>query len=370
MYSFAQAQPTSRSLALLKIFLPAGNQVRNSVMFRMGFPPFPTQCSAVESRATAPSIMKSTKSFAILVVVVCHVVSPQFVSGQGSSSGSGSGSGSGLGYFCDPDDYTQSPNPPIPALPEQYSTIIEANLGLDGYSFLASEHYDYPGNRGRLVFRDTISEQREMVIYDYDDDEVFLIPDLERGIPCGVQSLSEPSGFVSHTFGITYVNGSVHIAPVSEVFDLAVNEASKYVGVESVRGIPCHHWQTCHDLNYASYLLDFYFVTTDNWTYYFSGETIPVQITSTGYESYDNGLLTFFDNTYSFVGFHSGPSAVPDSVFEVPAGLPCLGRTAGKPLPNLPPYFSLMIESVESPTNVGTFRVSCYHHLGEKYQFQ
>ena len=272
------------------------------------------------------------------------------------------GSGSlqpGYTPVCYPQEYEQTPNPPFPTLPDQFSTVIEANILNRNSSFLAVEHYDYPGNRGRLetIFRGI--DSRELAIFDYNLGEVFLIPDLERSLPCGVQLLTGPSRLLNESFGITYVNGKVHIGTVSQLFDLAVNESAQYMGVESIRGIPCNHWQTCHIFEDESYTLDYYFVSSQDWNYFFPAQTIPIQIVLNG-SRFLNGTTDEFMDVYSFIAFHSGPSAVPDSVFEVPTGLPCLGRIAGKELPDVPPFFSMKIETLDIPNTISTVQVGFY----------
>ena len=296
--------------------------------------------------------MKSATLLAVLLTAVCRAVLSQ--------SGSGFSGSAPMYPVCDPGDYKQTPNPTIPTLPEQFSTIIEGNIQDLNTSFIMSEHYDYLGNRGKLEYI-TGTEQREVAIFDYNLGEAFLIPDLERDVPCGVQPLTGPSELVNNSFGITYVNGSVHIGSVSKLFDLGINQSARYLGIYSVRGIPCNRWQTCHVLENESYVLDYYFVSTAEWAYIFSGETIPVQITLTGSRIDDDGMAYDMSHTYSFIGFRSGPDAVPDSVFEVPTGLPCLGRIAGKDLPDVPPYFSMLVEAVEKPSDVVIVRVSCIY---------
>lgn len=268
------------------------------------------------------------------------------------------GSGSGAQYVpvCDRQEYMQTPIPPIPSLPDQFSTIIEGNIVQSNYTALVAEYYDNPGNRGRFeyVIQETDIESG-VAIYDYNLGEAFLIPDRERNVSCGVQLLTN---FSDSIFGITYVNGSVHIGTVTQLFQVAPNESAKYLGVDSVRGIPCNHWQTCHVYVNNSYTLDYYFASTSDWKYAFSGESVPIQIELNGAKISDDGTLDTMHHVYSFIAFHSGPSAVPDSVFEVPTGLPCLGRIAGEDLPEVPPFFSLQFETLEDPYTIGTVRVS------------
>lgn len=258
---------------------------------------------------------------------------------------------------CNLSDYTLTPAMPLPTLPNQFSTIIEGNIVQLNSTFIIAEHYDDPGNRGRFdtIIRET--GQREVAIYDYDLAEAFLIPDLIQDIPCGVQTLVNGTSPRFEPFGITYVNGSVHIGTVSSLFLIPPNTTSVYLGRERVRGIPCDHWQTCHVMENNSYTLDYYFASTTEWQYVFMGDAIPVQINLTGLTVDENGSLKELRHVYSFIAFHSGPDSVPDSVFMVPTGLPCRGRIAGQSLPEPPPFFSMYIETLDQAETIGNIRV-------------
>ena len=268
---------------------------------------------------------------------------------------------------CNPADYSPSPDPPLPSLPDQFSTTIEANLIQWNQSFLATEYYDDPGNRGRIEFVDSDSGQKIMAIFDYDLGEVFLIPDRVRNASCGVQLLGEgpPPALVNETFGIIRINGSVHIGSVSNLFDLGADQPTRYYDeVEMVRGIPCNHWQTCHVLDNNSYTLDYYFASTDDWTYVYEGDTaVLVQIILTGTRVGDDGDLRTLNHIYSFVDFYSGPDAVPDSAFAVPTGLPCLGRISGKELPQVGSFYSAYVETIGLGDSFRTIRVGIYMYL-------
>lgn len=269
------------------------------------------------------------------------------------------GSGSGVPDYtpvCDPQNYSMlTPSVPLPILPDQFSTALEVTIVESNITLLIVEHYDYPGNRGRLetIYQGT----KQTAIFDYKDGEVFLIPDRDRNVSCGVQMISDQSQYLNSSFGVTYVNGSAHIKTVAQLFALTPNDSALYMGVETVRGIQCNRWQTCHVFDNSSYTLDYYFTTSD-WDYVFSGENIPIQIELNGVFITDDGTLQMLKHVYPFIAFHSGPDAVPDSAFAVPTGMPCVGRNAGKDLPAASTYFSLQIETQERAETIGTGRVS------------
>lgn len=317
-------------------------------------------------------------SVAVLLTVFAvagRVISHSGDSGSGSGSdfphsgdsGSSSGSGTPPDYICNPEDYRmQTPSVPFPTLPNQFSTLIEFTFNEYNITSLAVEHYDYPGNRARVdyLYRDDDNQkQRAIAIFDYNNDQFTLIPDRYRNEACSVQTISGNEDFVNYhyPFGVRTVNGSIHVKSAGELYEVAGNSSVMYMGVETVRGIQCNHWQECHvDDDNSSYLADYYFAAS-NWEFALSGETegetVPVQI-EVNY-LYDGALET---DVYSFIAFHSGPDAVPDSTFVVPTGLPCVGRPAGKDLPSPPQYFSMLVESQENPMSIGTAQVSCPSH--------
>ena len=246
---------------------------------------------------------------------------------------------------CDPDTYSLPPSPPIPELPGQFSAVVEANIVQWNRTILVREYFDEVGNRGRLEVNFNSTRGNQVGIYDYNLGEIFLIPNPFTGDGCGVQLISQSTRLL-RVFGFELVNGSVHIGSVSHFFRLDGNVTARYMGVETVRGIPCNRWQTCviRSSN-NSYTVDYYF-STDDWSFTAnpSGGPIPVQVVLTA--SLNTSPLSYFYHIYTFVDFVSGPNSVPDEVFMVPTGLACTGRIPGQPLPTLPDFFSAYIEVV------------------------
>ena len=241
--------------------------------------------------------------------------------------------------FCSQSNYTTSPNPPIPNLPRQFSAVIEANYLQSNMSALAREYFDEIGNRGRFELNGILG------IFDYNLNEVFLIPDPYNGNSCTVRRATALSPQMTQFFGFRMVNGSVLIGTVAHFFRLNSNGSANYLGQENVRGITCNRWQTCTVRGNRSYTLDYYFSTADwSFTANPSGSQIPVQIILEGWTN--DG--SYVNHIYSFVDFMSGPPSVPDEIFMVPTGLACRGRIPGQPLPTLPNsgFFSTYIESV------------------------
>ena len=268
-----------------------------------------------------------------------------------------------LDPICDLADFTSPPNISLPELPRQFSALIEANLGHRMQTFAVREYFDEIGNRGRIeTVIPTVNGTIETIgIFDYDDAEIFLIPDQfgDEVAECGVRLITEPNRFINDTFGFQLVNGSVHIGSVLQFFLLVDGAIPRYLGPEVARGIPCDHWQTCHVLDNNSFTLDYYF-SADGWMDAYSDGPVPVQIRLNGSRLQEGGLQVLrINHTYNFVAFNSGPDSVPDEVFMVPNGLACRGRIPGTPLPVLPPYFSMYLEIVRGESKeVQLIRVS------------
>ena len=266
------------------------------------------------------------------------------------------------GYMpiCDPANYT-TPSIPLPNFSEQrqFSVVIEANIGQQNHTILVREFFDEVGNRGR--FEITENAAQSVGIFDYDDEEIFLLPDPTTGDACTVKRFTDPStsrlsSSPAVLFGFLVVNGTVHIGTVRGFFlgPLEPN-ATAYLGVEDVRGVPCNHWQTCTTLVNNSYTLDYYFAT-DDWEFAQGDGPIPIQMALTARRGDDE-----LNHVYSFVSFNTGPSSVPDEVFRVPLGLVCTGRIPGPPTPPLPPYFSATLEVVQkSLRSAVVYKVSHY----------
>jgi len=261
---------------------------------------------------------------------------------------------------CDPANYTDPPSIPVPVLPVQFSFVVEANLRQRTSNI--KEYVDGVGNRGRFEISSTNFGANTVVgIFDYNNGEIFLIPDVNTGDSCAVKpiaTLSAPSQAPS--VGFQDVNGTIQIGTVSRFFQLLRNTTNAtWLGVEVVRGIPCNRWQTCTAMQSSSYTLDYYFAT-ENWDFALGDGPTPVQVILTAADP--RGSLM---HTYSFVSFNSGPRSVPDEVFTVPIGLICTGRTPGPPSPPFPDYFSMSLEVVLSTRrSVVVYKVSyCTHFV-------
>ena len=81
--------------------------------------------------------------------------------------------------------------PPLPRLPDQYSTVIEANIVDRNMTTTGREYFDGPGNRATLqMFKDN---DLFSLIYDYKNNQLFYVHSCTYGY---VSLLSE--GFYTY----------------------------------------------------------------------------------------------------------------------------------------------------------------------------
>ena len=239
---------------------------------------------------------------------------------------------------------------PPPSLPTQFSVVIELNIGPDNRRTSdIKEYVDEVGNRGRFEISSTNFVANTVVgIFDYDDGEIFLIPDINNtGDACAVKPIATPSTgpFDPTTLGFQVAGRSIRIETINRFFQGLRTATIMWVGVEDVRGIPCNRWQTCTTMQSYSYTLDYYFAT-DDWEFALGDAPTPVQMVLNSVDARRGAPVSRMD-IYSFVFYDTGPTSVPDDVFTVPIGLLCTGRSPGRPAPRFPDYFSLSLESVQ-----------------------
>ena len=260
--------------------------------------------------------------------------------------------------FCNAVDFGSDAGS-IPRLPDQFALRVEVTLINLNSTIIVTERYDSVNNRGSLTIG--ANSTKTHVIFDYEDDEIFFITGGSGMDNCYVQTLSQPVS-ASQIFGITRVNGSLHIDATGRFFNMLSNDTpTNYLGLVTIRGIPTLHWQACFNDGNLSFTADYYYTTTD-WAYaviFNPGQydMIPILINVEGLSLRD-GKATPFSNVYSIFDYHTGPNSVHDKFFSVPTGLACTGRIPGIPLPSVPDVFSMAMQHVSIANSVTTVRVS------------
>lgn len=238
--------------------------------------------------------------------------------------------------------------PTLPTFPDQFSTEIEANVFHFNFTLHVTEYYDSINNRGRIDTYSSLGEVNTTLV-NYNTLEVsHIMTSADGNKNCFAAPLAANSSrFARRLFGTQLDNDTAHVVTASQFLRFGEEFNETYIGIELVRGIPCHRWQSCNitEGGLANYTIDYFFTQT-NWSR--NPNMIPVQIIVNGTRTEGNGSNSTVHqvyNVYSFINFQSGEA--DDDLFRVPPGQPCLGRITGKPIPPLPDdYYSVLYESI------------------------
>ncbi|XP_052084153.1 uncharacterized protein LOC127721451 isoform X1 [Mytilus californianus] len=234
---------------------------------------------------------------------------------------------------------------PLPALPNQFHALFEANILQKGYTVYQEEYYDYPGNRGVIIT--TRNGQSMKSITDFTTYSVHQI-DIGTG-KCVVQDLRQMK---STLFNFTSTATGGHVKGLADIFKFSSKFNESYIGTTQIRGIPAHHWTTCLHVESlrATFNMDYYFSVK---TYDLEGsqKEIPLRAAIKGIASnvdQNNVILNGthnFNHVYEFVKFEPGPIKDP-SVFQIPPSIICTGSQDKKPVPKMADQVSFGMEKM------------------------
>ncbi|XP_019622722.1 PREDICTED: uncharacterized protein LOC109468823 [Branchiostoma belcheri] len=245
--------------------------------------------------------------------------------------------------------------PQIPVLPDVFQAYVECNLLDKGYSVAVMEYYDGPRNRGSI--RSEAHGSTRMVVYDFPQDEAFVI----TGPTCVTQKASELSMSQLGLFGVNSGNGTTaHIYSVNQVFHFGPQVSLFYEGTAEVRGIPVQWWSTCQymaDLD-VTFFGQYYFTLPGYQSAAYSLDDarnpIPVRINVTGKTG--GFPARHISHVYEFSQFRANIDAGV-AAFETPPHVYCPGREETVPLPPVPQVFSFQSEvAVGSSRLIGNFK--------------
>ncbi|XP_076080876.1 uncharacterized protein LOC143051807 [Mytilus galloprovincialis] len=238
---------------------------------------------------------------------------------------------------------------PLPALPNQFHALFEANILQKSYTVYQEEYYDYHGNRGVIIT--TRNGRSRKSITDFTTYSVHQI-DIDTG-KCVVQDLRQMK---STLFNFTSTATGGHVKGLADIFKFSSKFNETYIGTTQIRGIPAHHWTTCLHVESlrATFNMDYYFSVK---TYDLEGsqKEIPLRASINGIASnvdQNNVILNGthnFNHVYEFVKFEPGP--IKDlSVFQIPPSIICTGSQEMKAVPKMADQVSFGMEKM-SRTN-------------------
>ncbi len=272
--------------------------------------------------------------------------------------------------YCDVDDYvTDADDPQLPQFPDQFYYSMEAVLVERNHTVFVQEYFDEIGNRGRIDFK--TNRGQSSAISDYTLAEAFVFPNTRTGEECSVSNLTNnitSSRLTQFLFGIVHGdNNSVHIGAPSFIFYGNINMSNvNYLGINSSRAIPSHHWQTCFVIENNSFTLDYYFTNSDLWNNSYGVQGyIPVtmELQGTRLNTMDNSTVNI-EHYYNFVEYNTGNKSFSDDTFMVPTGLICSGRIPGMAIPSFPNYFSAGIETIVQ-NSIASYQVKLKKQLSD-----
>lgn len=233
--------------------------------------------------------------------------------------------------------------PPLPDLPDQYSTTIEANLVEANLSVTGYEYFDHPGNRATLKIE--AKDILYTIVFDYASDELFYV---SKG-QCTTHNLTEDNNNI--LFGnVTGPKGGFHTFTAGGALHFSKAFGEKYMKPAVVRGIQCDWWRSClywPQLK-ANFTLDYYF-TAKNWSDPINYPQIPVRALATGVYVDKLGQTKNFTHYYDYIDFRT---SIPDdtTVFETPKGVVCQ-RKKSKPVPQLMSFYHYRQEIIQDGNN-------------------
>ena len=167
--------------------------------------------------------------------------------------------------------------PSLPTFPDQFSSEIEANIMHLNLTLHVTEFYDNIDQRGRIESYSAFGSNVTFV--NYDTMEVsHIITGADGQKSCVAAPLyANLSRFARFLFGAQFANGAAHIVQTTHFLMFGAEFNETYIEIETVRGVPCHRWQSCN-VNTGSqrnYTIDYYFTQT-NWNY--NPVMIPFQV--------------------------------------------------------------------------------------------
>nr|XP_022319141.1 uncharacterized protein LOC111121934 [Crassostrea virginica] len=247
-------------------------------------------------------------------------------------------------YTCVPNPGvrpTQPSEPPLPVVPNTFSTKLEAIIADRNQTVSGEEYFDENNNRAALFM--LRGDQISKLIFDYNTEELFYVyPDNT----CKTSNLTTDDNNL--LFGNLQIAGGIHVFSTNGAIHFAQKYGQQYMGKKVVRGINCDQWRTC--LQWApvnsTFTLDYYF-TDQSWLSSSAYSQVPVRAEIFGTQLQDGAPSRQFHHIYDYTDFTTTLDPLT-TVFETPHFVTCKGRLQLRSVPTLPNAFSYREEIISS----------------------
>ncbi|XP_064645649.1 uncharacterized protein LOC135498987 [Lineus longissimus] len=251
--------------------------------------------------------------------------------------------------------------PPLPTVPDRYETHVECNFVQQKRTIVSAEYYDGPGNRGTIMMSEP-GQVELNAIYNYQTGQILFYTPFQNGYACQVADpATSPQKFL---FPYTTVNGTKYLASAAMVLNFDNTKTPFiYVGKETIRGIPVHHWKTCAYWRgiEATMNLDWYWSDNTMWNSPGTNQSIPIRAVAVGKISTPGAPSRTFDHRYDFI--HFLPNAVrPETTFETPPGTICKNQLSTKAIPNIAQHFKFNMEITQPETKLTLYTKEWYDY--------
>ena len=286
----------------------------------------------------------TTMGSLLFLLPLLFVALPEIAAGQRSNTN----------FICVVQPTSSPETPPLPSLPNQFSTRVEENRENEGYTVNVVEYYDGTNNRGRVDFSGARHRHGGDVgpvrlIFLYTEKQWLSM----NATHCTAHNLNNNARFMPFR-GTFDAQGHGHIAGVADVLHFGKKFNETYMGQDTVRGIRANHWRTCMKTQGGNFSLDWYF-SVANSSQEPPGHPTPLRLVIEGvYKWSRNGTVRatghwsrngtvratghYFKSSHEFVFFTPGP--VDNSVFQIPHGMFCDGSSVTRDFPPVPDQFS------------------------------
>jgi len=265
--------------------------------------------------------------------------------------------------------------PDNPAVGNQFEAHIVLNILTKNFTTELHQYFDFQADHSVIQQREY--GHRFQAYANYDTNEFIGI--LPESGTCTVDPLNTDEN--RFLFGYKKTTTSAHVPAASAVLHLlqdGEDSLTRYVGKQTIRGIPCNVWYTCTYWDDMKSTMDVYWYFSDMTQWKPSGslagqpdptrDSVPVRAWVKG-RRYDTPSTHHdFEHKYEF--FHWKTRITRPYYWQTPRGISCPGRKNTRPLPILPNQFSFTLEQVDQGLNLVSFVKESYDYNERFFQYE